>query len=463
MVFTVVLSNPAVNPLTVNFTTEEEPAGPGKAEEGTDYTPTSGSVVFNTNENLKTISVPILSDGTAEPDETFLVKLTGVASGIFNTIADDTATGTITVNTPGAVVISELRTSGPGGAGDDFVEIYNNSGTPVTVGPTGWALVASNNGCTGDPVIVGVIPNGTTIPARGHYLFVGSQFSLGGYPAGNTGGTVGTTGDQVMTANINADANVALFNVADVLNLSSVAKLDGVGFGLNTNGLCDLLREGATLSNASGSPSEHSFVRELSNPLGVPAPADLNDNAADFTVVSTTPLTAVGDNAAPALGAPGPEKLLSPNMKTLTEVESQLLDPALSSSSPPNRVRTGSGNSGTLSIRRTFTNKTGASITRLRLRFYDITAGAAPVGTADIRATTSSDTTASVTGVGTVTVRGTILETPPAQPGGGGLNSSVTPTADVPLANGASINLQFLFNIQQSGTFRVFVIVEALP
>ena len=32
-----------------------------------------------------------------------------------------------------------------------------------------------------------------------------------------------------------------------------------------------------------------------------------------------------------------------------------------------------------------------------------------------------------------------------------------------PLATGASINLQFLFGVQQNGGFRVFVIVEALP
>ena len=44
------------------------------------------------------------------------------------------ATGTIkSTNTAGAVLISELRTSGPGGAGDDFVEIYNNSNSPLTV------------------------------------------------------------------------------------------------------------------------------------------------------------------------------------------------------------------------------------------------------------------------------------------------------------------------------------------
>jgi hypothetical protein len=38
-----------------------------------------------------------------------------------------------------------------------------------------------------------------------------------------------------------------------------------------------------------------------------------------------------------------------------------------------------------------------------------------------------------------------------------------TVTMATPIANGASINLQFLFGIQQSGSFRVFVFVEALP
>ncbi|HYN84207.1 MAG TPA: Calx-beta domain-containing protein, partial [Pyrinomonadaceae bacterium] len=442
--------------------------GPGKAVAGADYTTTNGSVVFSAGEVLKTISVPVLSDAETEPDETFLVNLTG-AVGNYAAILDNQATGTITVNTPGAVLISELRTSGPGGPGDDFVEIHNNSATPVTVGPTAWALVASNNGCGGDPVIVGLIPNGTTIPARGHFLFTGSQFSLTGHPTGD-GTTIGT-GDAVLLADLGQDVNVGLFNVADILNLSSVAKLDGVGFGLNTANLCDLLREGTTLQNAMNSTSEYSFVRKMTNPGQIPVPTDANNNATDFVVVSTTHATAVGDNASPQLGAPGPEKRASPNGKTLTQIGAQLLDPAVASSSSPNRVRTGSGNSGTVSIRRTFTNNTGGPVTALRFHFYDITAGPAPVGTADIRATSSSDTVATVTGVGVVTVRGTVLETPPAQPNGGGLNSSMVPTntpaqplsTGQPLANGQSINLQFLFNIVQAGTFRVFVTVEALP
>ena len=66
----------------------------------------------------------------------------------------------------------------------------------------------------------------------------------------------------------------------------------------------------------------------------------------------------------------------------------------------------------------------------------------------------------------TVTVQGTTLEQPPSQVNGGAFNSSLsagTITLGTPLANGASINLQFLLGIQQTGTFKFYVNVEALP
>ena len=46
---------------------------------------------------------------------------------------------------------------------------------------------------------------------------------------------------------------------------------------------------------------------------------------------------------------------------------------------------------------------------------------------------------------------------------GGGQNSSLTVSTGLPLANGAAINLQFLFGVQTGGTFNAFVHVEALP
>jgi hypothetical protein len=65
-----------------------------------------------------------------------------------------------------------------------------------------------------------------------------------------------------------------------------------------------------------------------------------------------------------------------------------------------------------------------------------------------------------------VTVLGTTLETPPAQPSAGGFNSSVTTasiTLGTPLDPGASVNLQFLLGVQTTGSFKFFFNVEALP
>src|SRR5687767_576887 len=68
------------------------------------------------------------------------------------------------------LIISEFRVRGPNGANDEFIEIYNNSGADHTVtgGGTGYAVAASNG------VARCVIPNGTVIPNRGHYLCVNS-------------------------------------------------------------------------------------------------------------------------------------------------------------------------------------------------------------------------------------------------------------------------------------------------
>ena len=92
-------------------------------------------------------------------------------------------------------------------------------------------------------------------------------------------------------------------------------------------------------------------------------------------------------------------------------------------------------------------------------------------GIADIRALTSPDVMVSVTGGGTVTVRGTTLEEDtsapnPGQPMGGGYNSSLSAgviTLAAPLSPGASVNMRFVFGVENGGKFRVFVVVEALP
>ena len=67
---------------------------------------------------------------------------------------------------------------------------------------------------------------------------------------------------------------------------------------------------------------------------------------------------------------------------------------------------------------------------------------------------------------GTVNLVGLTIEQPPTQTAGGGLNSTLTTntvTIATPLANGASINVNFMTNVVVSGTFKFFINVEALP
>jgi hypothetical protein len=71
-----------------------------------------------------------------------------------------------------------------------------------------------------------------------------------------------------------------------------------------------------------------------------------------------------------------------------------------------------------------------------------------------------------VTGGQSVLVRGTTVEAPPNQSSGGGLNSSLNVgviSLSQPLAPGQTINVQFVLGVQQSGSFRFFINVEALP
>jgi uncharacterized repeat protein (TIGR01451 family) len=474
--FAVTLSHAYSQPVTVSYATANDTGGANPATAGTDYAVSSGSITFNPGETLQTISVAVLADASAgETDETFLVNLTGTNVG---TITDNQAVGTITANSAaGTVVISELRSSGPAGPDDDFVELLNNTDTDITVqasdSSTGWALAKVGNDCSATPIVVAVIPNGTVIPARGNYLLVGSAYSLGVY----------ATGDQTLTLNIEDDRNVALFNTADLSNFQSATRLDAVGFGANAGNNCDLFREGATLQPASGSTSEYSFVRQVDKG----ETKDTNDNAADFIVVTTTPAAPVGGNTTPTLGAPGPENSTSPrgpvpcsSATGTTKIERARLDASQAVGSAPNTVRDttsdvpNNSTYGTLDFRRRFTNNSGGSVTRLRYRVVDMTTNPAAPGAADLRARTSSPinvagvndaTTCNGSAPCSVIVNGTTLEMPPAQTLGGGVNSSLaagTVTLGTPLASGASINLRFLFGVQQEGNYHIGIVIETL-
>ena len=66
----------------------------GTALSGSDYVPTTGTLTFTSGVNSRTISVTINGDTVLEPDESFLVNLSGATNGA--TIVDSQGIGTIT-------------------------------------------------------------------------------------------------------------------------------------------------------------------------------------------------------------------------------------------------------------------------------------------------------------------------------------------------------------------------------
>jgi hypothetical protein len=422
---------------------------------------------------------------------------------------DDPAPPPSAVPSAGQIIISEFRLHGPGGSTDEYVELYNNTDADINVatadGSSGFSVATALNQAAGTTLFV--IPNGAVIPARGHYLGVNSAgYSLGSYAAGNA----------TYTADTAPNVGLALFNTSNTANFSATTRLDAVGSTAEAN---TLYREGAgypPLTFITG--RQHAFVRDLSGGR----PKDTQNNAADFLYVNTD---GANDGAGARLGAPGPENAGSPVDHT-AQFPVFPLDGSKGAAVSPNRERDltadAANNStfGTMTIRHRFTNNTGAAVTRLRYHVAIITGfPVQSADSADLRVRTSSDT--SVGGVNdsatcasaglsppcTVTVRGTVLETPPNQTGGGGLNSSLSVAAvttapassdgddaaaggepppsfsdsdadgvgaggppvasdtiglDTPLANGGSIIVQFLFGVQKTGKFRFYVNVESL-
>jgi hypothetical protein len=493
-------------------------------------------LTFASNETTKQVSVTVNGDTTPETDETFTVNLSSPTNA---TISQGTGTGTISNDdesvAAGQLIISEFRLRGPGPeappaaparpnrsapcgstkpstsvavgqrkgprayvlksapldpdtspeANDEFIELYNNTDSPLFVATTdgskGWAVAAS------DGLVRFIIPTGTIIPPRAHFL----SPNLLGYSLDSI-----ATGDFVIRGDdstcfgyeldIPDNAGLALFRTSSVANFALATRLDAVGSTSEAN---PLYREGAgyaALSPATTAQNlEHSLHRTLCafvNGVGCTAagnPKDSGDNAADFLFTNTFgTVTEAGQR----LGAPGPENLSSPIRRDTTGVGALLLDGGQSSSAAPNRARSFSmvtnGTFGTMTIRRRVVNNTGGAVTQLRFRIIEVSTFPSPGGgQADLRALSAVDevsvgpvndaTTCAAAGAGaapcSLAVTGTTLEQPPSQPNGGGINSTLRVTLGTPLADGASLPVNFRLGIQQIGTFRFYIIVEALP
>jgi hypothetical protein len=166
------------------------------------------------------------------------------------------------------VVISEFRTRGPGGGNDEFIELYNRTGSPIPIG--GWTINKSS-GC-GSTITAGIatINAGMILAPGQHYLIAGTSY-------------VGSQ-DQTNDLSIANDGGIAL--------LSGTTIIDQVGLCAST-----FYREGTALSQLT-SDTDRSYDRNSSGGICV----DTNNNAADFFLRapsdpqnSSSPLTICGN------------------------------------------------------------------------------------------------------------------------------------------------------------------------
>ena len=110
-VFTVTLSAASASTVTVNYATAN-----GTATAGSDYFATSGTLTFAPGALTQTITVNVIGDPTAEPNETFFVNLSGPTNA---TIAVAQGTGTIVNDDAGSLpalsINSVAQSEGNGG------------------------------------------------------------------------------------------------------------------------------------------------------------------------------------------------------------------------------------------------------------------------------------------------------------------------------------------------------------
>ncbi len=366
---------------------------------------------------------------------------------------------------PGDLLISEFRTRGVGtsppgsdGSADEFIEIYNNTDTSITLidaepgaDPTspsgaGWRLSVAQGGTeiashllsqtlsTAGPI---------AIAPRGHLLITtqpsspspaGNTYSLATYPTGT-----GITASGSSNFSINPpsptvgllpdDVGIALFSGTSA---ASGQRLDSVGFSSISH---TDYKEGSGLAPTGGitTASNHSWVRRALVATGYPQ--DTDDNAADFVLVE--PSGALLDGVAAILGAPGPQRghtmtafttTSAPMHVATSTLASAPVDPEQPGDAAPNLVRDMTpvthGDNGTIKIRRRYTNNSGKALIALRFRVIGIstlTGGATAPASADLRLLNSPTQTITLTDSSTVTAQSLTLQTPPAQGNGGGL------------------------------------------
>ncbi len=196
---------------------------------------------------------------TPMPTDTYAPTATDTPSPTSSATPTLTPTNTMTSTpvAPSHLVISEFRTRGLNGAGDEFVEIFNPNGAAVNI--SGWKIKKSS-GCGTSISTLVTITTGVVLQAGGHYLVAA------------TGSSLTIAADQAFSPGIADEGGIAL------------VMADGVSI-VDQAGMCNSTQylEGVNLAPLSGN-SDQSYARNPSGPAS--GCYDVNNNASDFSLIS---------------------------------------------------------------------------------------------------------------------------------------------------------------------------------
>jgi len=204
------------------------------------------------NRNFTLRATVVTGSGTLRPS--IAAGRVTDAAGNANTAStstDNSVTYNVTATLTN-IVISEFRTRGPGGANDEFVEIYNPTLNAVDI--SGWVLGASNS--SGTTQNRATIPAATLLRSGQYYLISHNGYNNITVPPNLRYGT-----------SISDDGGIALLN-------STGDIIDEVGMDSNS-----FYQEGSPLSPLSGNTNQ-SYERK--NGGISDSCVDTNDNASDF-------------------------------------------------------------------------------------------------------------------------------------------------------------------------------------
>ena len=126
---TVSLNQPVDTPVSVDFATADQ-----SALQSEDYQNTSGTVTFSPGEQTRTITIPLFDSDRVEADETFLVNLTNLQSGVYPvTLADTVVEVTIVDDNQSNVTIDDISVDEAAGTATLTVTLDRPVDTDISV------------------------------------------------------------------------------------------------------------------------------------------------------------------------------------------------------------------------------------------------------------------------------------------------------------------------------------------